>query len=137
MGDNLPLSPKESAYFPWVSALRRTVWALGASEMEIDADLIARGSIPHGTCDLLVHGGPATLGVIEAKVIVSGTQETLRGRDLAQLAAYARLIAGRGSFDEVWAGLAYIELETRLVRLAVFNSSRPLVLRTLDLLRAA
>jgi len=130
-------TPTERAYLGWVSALRRAVLSLGVDELSIETDLEACGTVCHGTCDLLVHGGPAPLGVIEAKVIVSGTQDVLRGRDLVQLASYARLIAGHRSFDSVWAGLAYVELETRLVRLSVFNSSRGLVMTTLNLLHAA
>lgn len=130
-------TPTERAYLGWVSALRRAVLSLGVEELRIETDLEACGAIYHGTCDLLVHGGPTPLGVIEAKVIVAGTQETSRGRDLAQLASYARLVAGRRSFDEVWAGLAYVELESRLVRLSVFKSSRNLVIKTLHLLKAA
>lgn len=110
---------------------------MGVEELDIETDLDACGGVCRGTCDLLVRGGPAPIGVIEAKVIASGTQETPRGRDLAQLASYARLIAGRRSFDDVWAGLAYVELETRLVRFSVFNSSRSLVMKTLNLLHAA
>lgn len=130
-------TPTERAYLGWISALRRAVLSLGVEELGIENDLEACGGVCHGTCDLLVRGGPAPIGVIEAKVIVSGTQEILRGRDLVQLASYARLVAENGSFDDVWAGLAYVELETRLVRLSVFNSSRQLVLRALDVLRAA
>lgn len=130
-------TPTERAYLGWISALRRAVLSLGVDELSIETDLKACGGVCHGTCDLLVHGGPARTGVIEAKVIVSGTQETPRGRDLVQLASYARLIAGTRSFDGVWAGLAYVELETRLVRLFVFNSSRELIGRALNVLRAA
>jgi hypothetical protein len=130
-------TPNERAYLGWISALRRAVLSLGIEELSVESDLEACGGVCHGTCDLLVQGGPAPIGVIEAKVIVSGTQEIPRGRDLVQLGSYARLVAANRSFDEVWAGLAYVELETRLVRLLVFNSSRPLVSRTLNILRAA
>lgn len=137
MGDNKPLSAAESAYFPWISTLRRLVWDLGADQMDIDVALSSQGRVPHGTCDLLVHGGPRRRGIIEVKVIAKGTQSKPRARDLTQLAAYARLQAGRGSFDQVWAGLAYLELEQRTVRLMIYNNSREIILPTLALLRAA
>ena len=137
MGDDEPLSPTEKAYLPWLNVLRRAVWSLGASEMEIESPFDGYGVVPAGTCDLLVQGGPAPLGVIECKVIMKGTQNEPRGRDLAQLAAYARLASGQHSFDETWAALAYVELESLLVRLFVFKSSRTLVLQTLKLLHAA
>lgn len=137
MGDNEPLSPSESAYFPWVSTLRRMVWDLGAWQMDIDAPLPACGSVPHGTCDLLVHGGPRHRGIVEVKVIAKGSQECPRARDLVQLAAYARLCARAGSFDDLWAGVAYMELEARQVRLMTFESARAIIEPTLALIRAA
>lgn len=130
-------SPTERAYLGWISALRRALVSLGVEELSIECALEARRGDLHGSCDLLVRGGPAPVGVIEAKVIVSGIQEIPRGRDLVQLASYARMAAGIGSFDDVWAGLAYVELETRMVRLAVFNGSRELITRASNLVRAA
>lgn len=137
MADNDPLSPVESAHFPWVSALRRLVWSLGANQMDIDVNLPAHGHVPHGTCDLLVHGGPKPRGILEVKVIAKGAKSSPRARDLVQLAAYARLCAGKGSFDDLWAGLAYLELETRMVRLMVYNNARDIIVPALPLIRAA
>lgn len=137
MSDSDPLSPTESAYFPWVSAMRRMVWALGAWQMDIDAPLKACRNVPNGTCDLLVHGGPKKRGVLEVKVIVRGTQETPRARDIVQLASYCLLLAGAGSFDALWAGVVYMELETRLVRLLVFKNARPIIEPALELFSAA
>jgi hypothetical protein len=137
MGDDEPLSASESAYFPWISTLRRMIWDLGAWRMDIDAPLAACGSVPHGTCDLLVHGGPRRCGVVEVKVISKGSQESPRARDLVQLAAYARLCARSGSFDDLWGGVAYMELEARQVRLLTFDSARRIIAPTLALIRAA
>jgi len=137
MADNDPLTPVESAHFPWVSSLRRLVWGLGADQMDIDVALSAHGHVPHGTCDLLVYGGPKPRGILEVKVIAKGAKSSPRARDLVQLAAYARLCAGRGSFDDLWAGLAYLELETRMVRLMVYNNARDIIVPALPFLRAA
>ena len=137
MGDNDPLAPEEKAYLPWMVALRKMVWDLGAWQMDIESILDARGNVPRGVCDLLIYGGPQHRGVVEVKVITRGSVEKARGRDLAQVGAYARLIAGKGSFDRVFAGVAYIELETRVVRLIGVSNARQLVTTTLGLLRAA
>lgn len=137
MGDNGPLTPEEKAYLPWMNALRRMVWDLGAWQMDIEAPLVASGGVPHGICDLMVYGGPQRRGVIEVKVLTRGSVKTPRGRDLAQVGAYARLIAGKGSFDRVFAAVAYIELETRVVRLFGVSNARELVMTTLELFKAA
>ncbi len=137
MGDNAPLSQEEKAYLPWMVTLRKMVWDLGAWQMDIESPLDALGNVPRGVCDLLVHGGPQRRGVIEVKVVSRGSVLIPRGRDLAQVGAYARLIAGKGSFDRVFAAIAYIELETRLVRLVGFSNARDLVTTTLNLFKAA
>lgn len=140
MGDSDPLTPKEKAYLPWMVVLRQMIWALGASEMDIELPLSPCGGVPKGVCDLLVHGGPKSRGVIEVKVISRGEVQTPRGRDLAQLGAYARLVVGRShdsDFDSVYAGVAYIELESRKVRLYAVSGAQDLVAATIQLLRAA
>jgi hypothetical protein len=133
IADNDPLSPKEKAYLPFMATLRTMVRDVGAAHMDSETDLPAAGTIPGGACDLLVRGGPQRRGVVEVKVLMHGTQKAPRGRDLAQVGAYARLIARRGSFDHVWAAVAYVELETGLVRFYGFTNSRQLVMRTLQL----
>jgi len=137
MGDDGPLTAKEKAYLPWMKKLRTMVWNLGAWQMDMESALAGVGNVPGGVCDLLIHGGPQRHGIIEVKVIVEGTCEKPRSRDCAQLGAYTRNLAGDRSFDRVWAGLAYIELETGLVRLFVFQNARQLVTQTISLLRAA
>lgn len=137
MGDNDTLSPKEKAYLPWMNALRGMVWDLGAWQMDIESPLVASGVVPHGICDLLVYGGPQRRGVVEVKVLTRGSVKTPRGRDLAQVGAYARLVAGKGSFDRVFAAVAYVELETRVVRLFGVSNARELVTTTLELFKAA
>lgn len=137
MADKGPLSDIESTHFPWVSSLRRLIWALGAYKMDIDVALSAYGQLPNGTCDLLVHGGPRRQGIVEVKVILKGSQQSPRARDLVQLASYARLHARNGSFDDLWAAVAYLELEARKVRLMTFNSARGIIEPTLALIQAA
>lgn len=137
MGDSDPLTPTEKAYLPWMLVLRQMIWDLGAWEMEIESPLKACGGIPRGVCDLLVRGGPKKRGVIEVKVISRGEIHVPRGRDLAQVGAYARLVAGHGQFDHVFAGVAYIELESRKVRLYAVSGVNQLVQATVQLLRAA
>lgn len=137
MADSEALSPREKALLPWLTALRTEIGALGVWQTEIEANLESKGIVPNGTCDLLVQGGPAPSGVIEVKVISRGTQPAPRGRDLAQLTSYAMLNTERQRYDDVWAAMAYVELETGLVRLFIYNSVSPLVEHTLRLLRAA
>lgn len=137
MGDNYPLSPTEKAYLPWMVALRKMVWGMGAWQMDIEAPLSAIGHVPQGICDLLVHGGPQRRGVIEVKVLTRGSVKTPRGRDLVQVGAYARLLAKHGSFDDVFAAVAYVELEAKAVRLLGVSNARKLVTTTLQLLKAA
>jgi len=137
MGDNAPLSVQEKAYLPWMVALRKLIWDLGAWKMDIEHSLSPVGEVPRGICDLRIHGGPQRRGVIEVKVIARGIVEKPRGRDLSQVGSYARLIAGKSSFDQIFAAVAYVELETKCVRLFGVSSSRRLITTTLELLRAA
>lgn len=127
----------ERAYLGWVSALRRAITALGVEEITTNAELAGHGKPYHGVSDITAVGGPAAHGVIEAKVILHGSQMEVRAKDAAQLAAYSQLLAGRGSYDDVWAALAYVEIESRLVRLLVWNSARPLIECAAPLLRSA
>ena len=137
MGDIAPLASEEKAYLPWMVELRKMVWGLGAWKMEIESPLGSKGPIPHGICDLLVYGGPQHRGVIEVKVVTRGSVNIPRGRDLSQVGAYARLVAGNGSFDRVFAAVAYVELETPAVRLFGVSNARELVTTTLELFKAA
>jgi len=127
----------ERAYLGWVSALRRAITALGVEEITTNAELAGHGKPYHGVSDITAVGGPAAHGVIEAKVILHGSQMEVRAKDAAQLAAYSQLLAGRGSYDDVWAALAYVEIESRLVRLMVWDSARPLIECAAPLLRSA
>lgn len=128
---------EQRAYLGWVSALRRAIAALGADEITTNADLAIPGKSYRGTSDIVLQGGPAALGVIECKVILAGEQKEARAKDAMQLAAYSQLLAGRGSYDDVWAALAYVEIESRLVRMMLWESARPLIERASPLLRAA
>jgi len=130
-------SEGQRAYLGWISALRRAIVALGAEEIITNADLAIPGKSYHGTSDIILHGGPAARGVVECKVILKGDQTEARPKDTMQLAAYCQLLAGRGSYDDIWAALAYVEIETRLVRLLVWDSARPLIECAAPLLRAA
>ncbi len=136
MGDSKPLSFEEKALLPWLSALRNTIWNLGASEMEIEAALPAFNGVPHGVCDLLVTGGPGRRGVVEVKVVAHGAPLTPRSRDLAQVGAYAQLAARHARFSDTWAAVAYIELAERRMHLIGFRNARQLIFKTADLLAA-
>jgi len=127
----------QRAYLGWVSALRRGLTALGVEQITTNANVADRGKPYHGVSDILAIGGPAARGVVECKVILKGDQTEARPKDTMQLAAYSQLLAGRGSYDDIWAALAYVEIETRLVRLLVWDSARPLILCAAPLLRAA
>jgi hypothetical protein len=137
MGDSYPLSNHEKAYLPWLSALRTMVWNLGAWEIQIERPLAPIGCVPRGVCDLFVQGGPQRRGVVEVKVLAHGACNKPRGRDLMQVGAYARLASGQGSFDKVWAAVAYVELENCRVHLFGVKSARMLVTETMNLIRAA
>ena len=137
MSDHGPLLDIEKAYLPWVGVLRTMLRDLGVWKMENEVALSPVGCVPNGVCDLLVHGGPQSRGAIEVKLLMNGTLDHPRGRNLAQVGSYARLIARHGSFDTIWAAVAYVEIEARQVQLFGFANSRELVTQTLELLRAA
>jgi len=136
MKDKAPLSNREKALLPWLTALRVQLRQLGVRQMSAEADLRAFRGTPHGVCDLLVAGGPAPQGVIEVKVVATGSVASPRDRDLAQLGAYARLAARNRNYKQVWAGVAYVELRHRRVRLYGYSNVRKLVFDTTDLLAA-
>jgi hypothetical protein len=137
MSDHGPLCDIEKAYLPWVGALRAMLRGMGVLQMENEVALSPVGCVPNGVCDLLVHGGPQPRGAIEVKLLMRGTLDQPRGRNLAQVGSYARLIARHRSFDTIWAAVAYVEIEARQVQLFGFSNSRQLVTQTLELLRAA
>ena len=137
MNDNGPLLDTEKAYLPWVGVLRTMLRGMGVFQMENEVALSPIGCVPNGVCDLLVHGGPQPRGAIEVKLVMNGTLDHPRGRNLAQVGCYSRLIARHGSFDAIWAAVAYVEIEARQVQLFGFANSRELVTQTLELLRAA
>lgn len=130
-------TPTERAYLGWVSALRRAIVVLDAVEVTTNAAVADANKPYHGTSDIIVHGGPAERGVIEAKVILTGKQTEVRAKDAVQLAAYCQLLAGRGSYDDIWCSLSYVEIESRLVRMLVWDSARPLIESAAPLLRSA
>jgi len=136
MQDRNPLSNHEKALLPWLTALRVPLRQLGVRQMDAEADLRPFRGTPHGICDLLVTGGPAPQGVIEVKVITTGSVAAPRDRDLAQLGSYARLVARNRNYKQVWAGVAYVELRHRRVKLYGYSNVRKLVLDTTDLLAA-
>ena len=136
MKDQAPLSNHEKALLPWLTALRVQLRQLGVQRMNAEKQLRAFRETPQGVCDLLVTGGPAPQGVIEVKVIASGSIAAPRGRDLAQLGAYARLVARNHSYKKFWAGVAYVELGQQQVKLFGYSSVRKLVFDTNDLLAA-
>ena len=137
MRDNGPLSEREKAYYPWLRTMRQLLRRLGVRHMEAAKRLSAYRSTPRGECDLMVWGGPQNRGIVEVKVISRGHVETCRGRDLFQLATYARLAAKAGSYDAIWAAVAYIELAANEVHLAAYKTSRALIETTRELLQAA
>jgi len=136
MQDRNPLSNHEKALLPWLTALRGQLRQLGVRQMDAEAELCPFRETPHGVCDLLVTGGPAPQGVIEVKVVAKGSVASPRDRDLAQLGAYARLVARNRDYKQVWAGVAYVELRHRRVKLYGYSNVRKLVFDTADLLAA-
>ena len=136
MMDQAPLSNHEKALLPWLTALRVQLRQLGVRQMNAEKQLRAFRETPQGICDLLVTGGPAPQGVVEVKVITSGTVTAPRPRDLAQLGAYARLVARNRSYKSFWAGVAYVELGQQQVKLFGYSNVRKLVFDTNDLLAA-
>lgn len=130
-------SPKYRAYLPWIATLRQMLCDLGVSGMEVETKLKQRGAIPGGVCDLVVEGGLAHIGAIEVKVITGTPLASPRCATLAQIGAYSRLVADRGSFDDVWAAVAHIELQTGKVRLFLWENSRALATAAIDLFKAA
>jgi hypothetical protein len=137
MADSAPFSKKEKGYLPYLTAMRGIIGDLGAYEMEIESPLKAHRAIPAGVCDLLVHGGPTDLAVVEVNVVRRGEIVTARPLALLQLGAYARLVAGRRNFDSVWAAIAYIEIESKCVRFFATPSARGLATEAIERFQAA
>ncbi len=128
---------KDRAYLPWIATLRQMLHDLGVSGMDVETKLKQRGAIPGGVCDLVVEGGPAHIGAIEVKVVTGSPLSAPRCSTLAQIGAYSRLVADRGSFDDVWAAVVHVELQTGKVRLFLWENSRPLATAAIDLFKAA
>ena len=134
--DDVRLTREEQALLPWIKACRSLLTELGVGHVQTEASLAAFRDMPHGVCDILTKGGPARLGVIEAKVVTTGSVEHPRERDLAQLGAYCHLAARHRDYDQVWAAMVYVELQQRRVRLFGFESARSLIFKTTALLAA-
>src|SRR6187402_1484149 len=83
------LTGVEKAFYPWIAALRKEIWKLGAHKMDIEAKLESIGNVPAGVADLLVYGGPRRTGTIEIKTFTKGRHLRPSGRATAQSAAYA------------------------------------------------
>ncbi|WP_221028909.1 hypothetical protein [Actomonas aquatica] len=124
MADDRSLEPHESAYFGWISKTRSLLRKLGVGEIQMNVPLAGSwmGTALTGACDLLVHGGPKAIGVVEIKTILRGEQTHPRSRDLVQLASYTSL-AEQEFGVSAWASLAYCHFETRTVRIFVFRRS--------------
>lgn len=119
---------------PMVAATMSALFRVGAKSFEAEVPLPGIGSLPSGKCDLRVIGGPRFMGVVEVKCILGPLPVSPRGKDLAQLGAYARMTAGHGRFSQIWAGACYVSLSDQDVKLFVYRSSRRLVFRALDVL---
>lgn len=135
MGDKGPLSATEKRYLPWMSALRTKLRGLGVKRIEAEYPLSRLKAIPNGVCDLHLTGGPAPEGVVELKV-VGKLPEMPLAKDLVQLGAYAAL-AEAGTYDRVWAGLAYASIPEAHIRLFVFDDVTPLSSKAEGLFAAA
>jgi hypothetical protein len=132
LGNNDPLSDSDRAYFPFLGSLRDYLRTVGVKEITPEQPLAAVGPIGFSKCDLKVFGGLAPKGVIEVKTGRERPQPS-RGTHLAQLGLYARMIAGWGDYDQVWAALAYVDLHRQTIDFRCFSTARKLIFRAMDL----
>ena len=132
LGNNDSLSDSDRAYFPFLGSLRDYLRSVGVRSMTPEQPLASVASIGFSKCDLKVYGGLAPKGVIEVKVGRDCPQPS-RGAHLAQLGLYARMIAGWGEYDQVWAALAYVDLHRQTIDVRCFSSTRKLIFRALEL----
>jgi hypothetical protein len=132
LGNDQPLSERDKGYFPYLATLRGHLRRIGVTSLVPEQPLTAVAPIGHGKCDLLVRGGLARKGVVEIKVLHE-CPDAPRGIHLAQTGLYARLIAGWSDFEDVWAALAYMDLQRHTIDVMCFKNARQLIFRAVDL----
>lgn len=136
LSDREALSKQEKMMLPWLSALRSTLRDMGVKNMDPLVRFPARGGLPGGEPDLVVHGGPQKLGVIEVKVV-----DRLPARPahehLLQVGAYAAHIARRADFCHPWVGVVYVSFRTAQLDLFVYHDARSMARKSRALLAQA
>jgi hypothetical protein len=136
LGTHQAFSPKDKGYFPYLAALRGYLHRLGVNSLVPEQRLASVAPVGHGRCDLLVHGGFASKGVVEIKV-VHDLPARPDGLNLTQTGLYARLVAGWGDYDRVWAAVAYVDLRRHVIKVMSSRNASRLIFRAMDLWQEA
>lgn len=125
ISDRKPLTARERKLLPWLVTCRDALRENGAGYLEPEVEMEAGRNLPKGRCDLIAHGGPAELGVIEVKVVNTLPDEPSDAH-LLQMSGYAVLAEEVYAKRRIWAALAYVSLRERRVRLFCHKGTRRL-----------
>lgn len=125
IADRKALSARERKFLPWLVTCRDALRENGAGYLEPEVEMEAGRNLPKGRCDLIAHGGPAELGVIEVKVVNTLPDEPSDAH-LLQMSGYAVLAEEVYAKRRIWAALAYVSLRERRVRLFCHKGTRRL-----------
>lgn len=120
IADHDPLSRAEKMLLPWLTSLRDDLRSMGVYFIEPEITIDDDGGLPSGRCDLLVHGGPASMGVIELKV-TDATEPS--PASLLQLGGYLSLVDALPEKDAraPWGAIAHASMPDRCWRMFVFR----------------
>lgn len=135
IADHGPLSRREKALLPWMTSLRNELRSIGVRFIEPEVAISDDTGFPSGRCDLLVHGGPAAMGVIEIKVTDASEPSAA---SILQLGGYLSLVDGlreRGARDP-WGAIAHASMREGCWRLFVFRHTDGLRNAACELLAA-
>lgn len=136
LSDHEALSKQEKMMLPWLSALRAMLRDMGVKNIDPRVRFPARGGLPGGEPDLMVHGGPQKLGVIEVKVVDQFPARPAH-EHLLQVGAYAAHVARGDCFSHPWAGVVYVSFKRAQLDLFVYHDASSMARKSRALLAQA
>lgn len=92
--------------------------------------------LPGGEPDVVVHGGPQKLGVIEVKVVDQLPSRPAH-EHLLQVGAYAAHVARGDCFSHPWAGVVYVSFKRAQLDLFVYHDASSMARKSRALLAQA
>lgn len=120
--DRNPLSADEKKMLPWLAAMRAALREVGAQRLEPEINLPGSGRLTKGRCDTIVHGGLATLGAVEVKVVDDLPSEPKEDH-LFQASGYAVLAECAFTEHRIWVAVVYVSFRKRKVRIFYHKGS--------------